>query len=120
MLKKSLVSPAQPRRAETRIFPCGVLASFKPSTLSRIFSDVGNTGGGLPFAKIHSRGERPSYLLGPPLAAALLGTRRVPARQGWAGEKSGLFEHPAESWPVVPDMRTIEIQAGLYRFSSTC
>jgi hypothetical protein len=24
----------------------------------------------------------------------LLGTRRVPARQGWAGEKSGLFEHP--------------------------
>jgi len=28
------------------------------------------------------------------LAAALLGARRVPARQGWAGEKSGLFEHP--------------------------
>jgi hypothetical protein len=28
-------------------------------------------------------------------AAALLGTRRVSARQGWAGEKSGLFEHPA-------------------------
>jgi S1-C subfamily serine protease/Tfp pilus assembly protein PilF len=30
------------------------------------------------------------------LAAALLGTRRVSARQGWAGEKSGLFEHPAD------------------------
>ena len=29
------------------------------------------------------------------LAAALLGIRRVLARQGWAGEKSGLFEHPA-------------------------
>jgi len=28
-------------------------------------------------------------------AAGLLGTRRVSARQGWAGEKSGLFEHPA-------------------------
>ena len=28
-------------------------------------------------------------------AAALPGTRRVSARQGWAGEKSGLFEHPA-------------------------
>jgi hypothetical protein len=27
--------------------------------------------------------------------AALLGRRRVSARQGWAGEKSGLFEHPA-------------------------
>jgi hypothetical protein len=35
------------------------------------------------------------YLLGPSLAAALLGKRRVSARQGWAGEKSGLFEHPA-------------------------
>ncbi len=27
--------------------------------------------------------------------AALPGTRRVSARQGRAGEKSGLFEHPA-------------------------
>jgi hypothetical protein len=26
--------------------------------------------------------------------AALFGTRRVLARLGWAGEKSGLFEHP--------------------------
>src|SRR6476659_7390712 len=26
--------------------------------------------------------------------AALLGTRRVSARRGWAGEKSCLFEHP--------------------------
>ena len=34
------------------------------------------------------------YLLASSLAAALLGTRRVQARQGWAGEKSGLFEHP--------------------------
>ena len=32
--------------------------------------------------------------LGPSLAAALLGIRRVSARQGWAGENSGLFEHP--------------------------
>jgi hypothetical protein len=28
------------------------------------------------------------------LAAALIGTRRVSARQGWAGETCGLFEHP--------------------------
>jgi hypothetical protein len=60
MLKKSLVSPAQPRRAETRLSPCGVFASYKPSTLSRIFSDVESTGVGLPFAKIHSRGKRPT------------------------------------------------------------
>ena len=30
-----------------------------------------------------------------PLPAALFGTRRVSARQGWEGEKAGLFEHPA-------------------------
>jgi len=28
-------------------------------------------------------------------AAALPAERRVSARRGWAGEKSGLFEHPA-------------------------
>ncbi len=42
------------------------------------------------------------YLLGPSLAAALLGTWRILARQGWAGEKSGLFEHPA---PDTGDLR---------------
>ena len=35
MLKKSLFSPARPRRAETRLFPCIVLASFRPSTYPR-------------------------------------------------------------------------------------
>src|SRR5688572_20797832 len=32
MLKKPLFSPAQPRRAETRLFPCVALASFRSST----------------------------------------------------------------------------------------
>jgi hypothetical protein len=32
MLKKSLFSPAQPRRAETCLFPYGVLASLRGST----------------------------------------------------------------------------------------
>jgi hypothetical protein len=59
-LKKSLFSPAQPWRAETRLVPCGVLASFRPSTLKGSPSDVGNTGGALPFAKIHTKGERPT------------------------------------------------------------
>ena len=36
-----------------------------------------------------------SVRLASSLAAALLGPRRVLARQGWAGEKSGLFEYPA-------------------------
>ena len=35
MLKKSLFSPAQPRRAETRLFPCSVLALFRPATGTR-------------------------------------------------------------------------------------
>ena len=36
-----------------------------------------------------------TYLFASSLAAALFGTRRVSAHQGWAGEKSGHFEHPA-------------------------
>jgi hypothetical protein len=36
------------------------------------------------------------------------GIRRVSARQGWVGEKSGLFEHPAGGSPVILDMRTSE------------
>ena len=43
------------------------------------------------------------------VAAALLTERRVLARRGWAGEKSGHFEHPAQSSPVVLDLRTIEL-----------
>jgi hypothetical protein len=35
MLKNPLISPAQPRRAETRLFPSGVLASFRSSTGTR-------------------------------------------------------------------------------------
>ena len=36
------------------------------------------------------------YLLASLLAAALLGTSRVLARQGWAGDKAGLFKHPED------------------------
>jgi hypothetical protein len=35
-----------------------------------------------------------SVRLGTSLTAALPVERRVLARRGWAGEKSGLFEHP--------------------------
>jgi len=34
------------------------------------------------------------YLLASSLPPALLGARRDSVRQGWGGEKSGLFEHP--------------------------
>ena len=40
--------------------------------------------------------------------AALLGTTRVSARRGWAGKKSGLFEHPAGE-PIAQDVQAIEV-----------
>src|SRR5689334_16234682 len=60
MLKKSLISPTQPRRAETRFFPGSVLASLRPSTVRRGFSEVENTVGASSFARTHRKGERPT------------------------------------------------------------
>ncbi len=71
----------------------GVLASLRPSTGTRPPHQLGGAHRlGAPYSS-HRAPQR--VRLGPSLAAALLGTRRVSARQGWAGEKSGLFEHPA-------------------------
>jgi hypothetical protein len=60
------------------------------------------------------------YLLASSFAAALPGTRRVSARQGWAGEKSGLFEHPAWWTPDVLDVRTSEFPPCRNSFSTAC
>ena len=61
----------------------------RPETLEGIFH--------LPRSILRANGftKCGPYLLASSLAAALFGTRRVLARQGWVGEKSGLFEHPA-------------------------
>ena len=40
-------------------FASSVLASFRPSTLTRSLPEFGSTGGAFPFAKIHFRGTRP-------------------------------------------------------------
>jgi hypothetical protein len=40
------------------------------------------------------------------------------ARQGWAGDKSGRFEHPVWSAPVATDMRTSETLACQNIFSA--
>ena len=40
------------------------------------------------------------------------------ARQGWAGEKSGLFEHPACGSPVVLDVQSIEFHRAIIVFLS--
>jgi hypothetical protein len=101
----------------------GVLASFRGSGLS--YSEVGNTSGAFPFAKTRWKGERPhtmcgTYLLASSLAGALLGTLRVSARQGWAGEMSGLFEHPAYWTPVISNVQISEIPVCTGRVSVAC
>src|SRR5438477_7203646 len=86
MLKKSLFSPAQPRRAETRLFPCIVLASFRPATLRRSFSEAASTVGAFPFAKIHSNGQRPHKVRWvPPRIFTRCGLARGTARLGAPG-----------------------------------
>ncbi len=60
------------------------------------------------------------YLLASSLAAVLIGTRRVLARRGWAGEKAGLFEHPAGYSLVVQDVRTSDVLAYHDNFSAAC
>jgi len=92
MLKKSLFSPTRPRRAETRIFPCFVLASLKGSTY-RI-----EPLGGRKYWRGFSVRQEPlqgrtahtkcgTYLLASSLDAALL---------------NGFFEHPADIQAVLP------------------
>lgn len=44
-------------------------------------------------------------------AAALLETKRVSTRQGWAGEKSGLFEHPGLYPLAIPGVTTTDTAA---------
>ena len=61
-----------------------------------------------------------SVRLASSLAAALPAERRVLARRGWAGEKSGLFEHPAWCTPGIPDVQTSEVQPCPQSFSAAC
>jgi hypothetical protein len=74
-----------------------VLASFRPSTLNRSFSEVGNTGGVFPIAKIHVKGEQSTrsavctssaiHSLGPcPRNGASQGEEPVLADSGREGE----------------------------------
>src|SRR4029077_20079758 len=60
------------------------------------------------------------YLLRASLAAALLGARRVSARRGWAGEMSGLFEHPAAIVSSAHSVRSQRCIVRKPRFSAAC
>ena len=111
MLKKSLFSPTRPWRLfhppapslprqplypETRLFPSSVLPSLRGSMCRG--EPLGYRNHWREFSVRQDQFNRRTahtkcglYLLVSLLAAALLGTRRVSARQGWVGEKSGLF-----------------------------
>jgi hypothetical protein len=71
-----------------------VLASFRSSTGTR---PPHHSAARTNVVLLIRRTVRPrGYASGSSLAAALPAERRVLARRGWAGEKSGLFEHPAK------------------------
>ncbi len=55
----------------------------------------------LRFSKLNLRSTWTSPPQPASLAAALHAERRVLARRGWVGEKSGHFEHPAYGVPIV-------------------
>ena len=75
-----------------------VLASLRGSTVKKNFqrseTPVGLIRSPRSILGVNGHTKCGSYLLASSLAAALPGTRRVSARQGWTGEKSGHFEHP--------------------------
>jgi hypothetical protein len=77
MLKKSLFLSAQPQRAETRLFPCGVLASLRGSeALEGIFRSPRSI----------SKGERPHKVrMVPPRLFSRCGLARGTARLGAPG-----------------------------------
>jgi len=99
------------------------VASFRPSTYRRRFSEVAMAEGGSPITRAHSTGDwftrsavctssapftRGLLVHVRTRTAALSGTGRVSARRGRAGETSCLFEHPARCSSLGLDVRTIE------------
>ena len=117
-----------------------VLASFRPSTLRKNSSEVGNTVGAFPFAKIYCEGERSTrsavgtssglHSLGPCLGqGASQGEEAVLADSGRAGEifvrvgrvRSLVFLRILrERYPVVPHVQILEVLARQHSFSAAC
>ena len=102
----ALSLPRQPPHPGTRLFPCGVLASLRGSTLRRSSSEVGSTVGGFsvrqdPCKWRTVRTKCGLYLLASSLAAALL---------------NGPFEYPAGhsngSWNLFLFMRASRESGG--------
>ena len=101
----------------------GVLASLRGSTLRKEFLGDRKHWMGCSVRQdlcVWANGPTKCgrYLLAFSLAATLLGTRRVSARRGWEGEKSGLFEHPAKHYPATLEMGTIKFSPCHNSFSA--
>ena len=95
-------------------FASFVLVSVKPSTGTR---PPHHSAARTDVVLLTRRTVRPGgYVSGFDSPAALPAERRVLARRGWAGEKAGLFEHPAWNFPVILDMRIREVSACLESF----
>ena len=91
-----------------------VLASLRGSTLSKRFSEAGNTGGAFPFAKTHCKGERPHEVrYVPPRLFARCGLARDKARPGRARvgrvRSLAILSTLRTCVPVEPVMRTVGV-----------
>ena len=73
-----------------------VLASLRPSTLKRSFSEVGSSGGAFPFAKIYSKGERPTR------SAVCISSVLHSLRPCWMALLSILWGNFTLSWMCTP------------------
>ena len=90
MLKQSLFSPAQPWRAETRLFLCIVLASFRPSTYpTRRSSCLGSLGWAVRRVTPRPKTPAPHQLGGAQKRGAPYSSHRAP-RCGLVWEKARL------------------------------
>jgi len=98
MLKKSFFSPARPRRAETRPFPCDVLASLRGSTYrtdsrrSEVPEELFRSPRSMLGRTAHTKCGL--YLLASSLAAALLNSH---------------FEHPEATGVAIPFSKILTI-----------
>ena len=104
-----LVSANQAPRGTNRMLKksaSGVLASLRGSTRVSRKSEAleGLFRSPRPIAWANGPTKCGPYLLASSLAAVLPAERRVLARRGWAGEKSGLFEHPEVFEAVAPSV----------------
>lgn len=120
MLNKLLFSPAQPGRAETRLFPCIVVASFRPSTYpwsilrNRVFLSrartVASAGASVVVAVLAL-----SFLSG----CALFAPREdVQLKQATVGELTALLSQREAAIRTMKGLFSAKVQGGIIPIAS--